>query len=248
MVGVEIIESSAREHLRRIVQEGISVDLYWLEESFNLLETISKHSDEINNASYGRFFGSTQAILGRFIILQSAKLFEDVSMRYLTSSICSALDLLDKESSSIAIEQNGIIITTLIKYSAESISHCHDDRGTTNSLVRFFKSEMTSDAKHFVGLADSILRVKTVRDKVIAHPEMVDINALSQATYDDITKLVTFAKVFLATIGFGYLSIAYSDESDSHLLSSDAKRASISLERLLNKAGIVHSSSNNHNT
>lgn len=75
---------------------------------------------------------------------------------------------------------------------------------------------------------------------MIAHPEAITtVSDLPRTTFDEIKQLVVYAKKFLGIVGIGYLSIAYEDDEGNYLLSSDAKRTTRAMERLLQKAGIL---------
>jgi hypothetical protein len=76
------------------------------------------------------------------------------------------------------------------------------------------------------------------RDKVIAHNESVEKAALQMPTWGEATSLVNYAKDFVTTIGFGYLSIAFGRGSDDFRLTNDARRTSNSLRRLLKEASL----------
>jgi HEPN domain-containing protein len=81
--------------------------------------------------------------------------------------------------------------------------------------------------------------VKTIRDKVIAHRERIDENALPRATYAQIEELVEFAKDVTTAVGHGYTGVGYRTDSDEYHLTSDAERALRSLKRLLAAAGVA---------
>ena len=88
-------------------------------------------------------------------------------------------------------------------------------------------------------MSKSLNALKTARNKVIAHSEAILTSDLPRTTWDEIEQLIDYAKEFLGIVGIGYLSIAYEDDNGNHFLSSDAKRTTRAMERLLQKAGIL---------
>jgi hypothetical protein len=84
----------------------------------------------------------------------------------------------------------------------------------------------------------ALIEMKNVRDKAIAHSEAIHASRLKLPTYAKIDQLVDMAKKFVVVVGNGYLGINYEPDG-KYLYTSDAKRASRSLRRLLVKAGIL---------
>jgi|SRR5215211_1539699 hypothetical protein len=76
------------------------------------------------------------------------------------------------------------------------------------------------------------------RDKVIAHNEAIKKSALQQPTWGGAISLVNYAKDFVSTIGFGYLSTHFEQGSGDYYLTYDAQRTSRSLRRLLEATNI----------
>jgi len=80
--------------------------------------------------------------------------------------------------------------------------------------------------------------IKTIRDKVIAHHELVDVATLPTATYAEIDELIEFAKNFVAMVGRAYTSVVYDGADGRYSLTSDAERSTVCLKRLLSAAGV----------
>jgi hypothetical protein len=95
--------------------------------------------------------------------------------------------------------------------------------------------DITSDINE---MQDALNMLKNVRDKAIAHSEAIEILGLKPPSYIKIDRLVDQAKMFVIIVGSGYLGLNY-ELDGRYLHSSDAKRASRSLRRLLIKAEIL---------
>jgi hypothetical protein len=61
---------------------------------------------------------------------------------------------------------------------------------------------------------------------------------IKRPTYAELDVLLQYAREFLAAVGFGYLSIAYTDEDGAYGLDVDATRSTRCLGRILKSLGI----------
>lgn len=232
---------SARDRLRDIVSNGLAVDVLYAEEALALNELVGQHADKINAAIFGEFFGSFQIILIRHLILSVGRLFELEGSRHKVRSIPAAIKVLREGAEELAIEQRPWLLQALPQLGLDSAIVANvTDRDLTRLLSNQFAEAVPRvELKEVGGPHRALNALKTLRDKVIAHPEAVRLKDLPKATLQDVRELVKFAKFFVSTIGFAYLSTAYADDSGRYLLSSDAARASRCLRRLLQAAGVI---------
>ncbi|MFZ2627559.1 MAG: hypothetical protein WAX67_01610 [Rugosibacter sp.] len=170
-----------RERLEDIIRHGVAVDLFHADEALSLDMFVGQHANEINKATFGAFFGSLQIMLTRNLILHVARMYETPKMPnkrnpspYPIRSIRSAIEILKEYGDDLAIEQRHGLISALARRGVppdemEELS----DRELTNYLVSFF--EQRYSAAHLDGAANAraLEALKTMRDKVIAHPEAV---------------------------------------------------------------------------
>lgn len=222
------------------ILRGVATDLYHVEEVLFLDDFMGRKADQINAATFGQFFGSLQIILGRFLVLQAARIFEQPNPRYPLRSIPSAIAVLRQYNERLAVEQRPGLIRALSRAGAlppepERLS----DPELTGLTAKFFEQKMSDSYVQGAHNARALLALKTVRDKTIAHPEAIRLDELPKSTFADIDRLMTLAKAFLGAVGFGYLSTAYEDDSGHYFMSSDARRSTVCLSRLLQKAGVT---------
>lgn len=241
--------STSTPHPRALLEDiikGIAVDLYHVEEAIFLDDFVGRNAGQINAATFGQFFGSLQIILGRFLILQAARIFEANNSRYLLRSIPSALAILQQYGVHLAVEQRPGLIRALSREGVltEQLDGLSDS-DLTLFVVDFFCRRMSESDPEGFHNARSLMALKTIRDKTVAHPEAISFSELPKTTFEDIDRLVALARTFVGVVGFGYLSTAYMDDSGDHFMSSDAKRSTFCLRRLLQKAGIA-TQSNTH--
>jgi hypothetical protein len=219
---------------------GIAVDLYHVEEVLFLDDFVGSNASLLNAATFGQFFGSLQIILGRFLILQAARIFETPNSRYPIRSIPSAIAVLRQHGDHLVVEQRPGLIRALSRAGArpEQLNVLSDSE-LTRFVADFFGRRMSESDPDGFHNARALLALKTVRDKTVAHPEAIAFSELPKSTFAEIDRLVALARTFVGAVGFGYLSTAYADDSGDYLMSSDARRSTVCLRRLLQKAGVA---------
>jgi hypothetical protein len=232
--------SDPRNQLRDIVSEGLAIDIFEAEESIALSWMIGNNATEINKATFGAFFGSIQRIIGRHGVLAVSRLYEPYSKRYPIRSIPAALKALREHAGVLKIEQKHVIGEKLHKdgFASRDLAGISDKEATLR-LVESFEHGLPQISKaHIDDLSRMLEGVKEVRDKTIAHHEIVDAGKKPSATYAELDHLIEYAKNFACVVGAGYLSVMYGT-ADDYILTSDAKRASICLNRMLVKAAVI---------
>lgn len=217
--------SDPKIQLEDIIREGVGVDLYHVEEVLSLDEFIGHEAVQINASTFGAFFGSLQIILGRFLVLQVARIFEKPNSRYSIRSIPSAMNVLREHHETLDIQERPGIIELLCqtKASPKQLQSLSDSE-LTLSLVEYFDNRINSNQ-------NNIETLKNMRDKRIAHPEIIKPEMLLEPKLAEIDQLVVLAKSFVNTVSFGYFRTIYHKH--------DAKRATTCLRRLLRKAAVV---------
>jgi hypothetical protein len=242
VVGKTRSDLEPEEQLADILRRGLAEDLFFLEEATKLSDFISENAVVINSANFGPFFGNFQTMLGRFLVLQAAKLFEDPNKRFSIRSIKAALEILESSSTVIQIQQRPGLIESLTALGCDKsvLSGLKDDQ-LTLFTVKFFRERLSKDHQSGKDNAKAIEIVKSARNKMVAHSESIKRETLPKATFSDIQRLIELARTFVATIGFAYFTIAYEDDSGYNLLSADASRSTLCLKRLLQKASVLES-------
>jgi len=233
---------TGKEQLQDILglSSGVALDLYHAMEVISLDECMAIEADKINTAGFGAFFGSLQIILGRFLVLQVARMFERPGVRYQVRSIPTAIEVLHKQTDQLVIEERPALIRRLSRLGASAPEmESRSDADLTRLIATFFEHRLS--ASHPEGKRNArILRdLKTARNKWVAHPEAVHLEDLPKPTYAEIDTLVDFAKTFVAAIGIGYLGSPYDDDEGNFVISSDANRSTVCLRRLLQEAAVL---------
>ncbi len=232
--------NTLRRQFDQLIRDGVAIPVFQAEEALRLDELVGREASRINAASFGAFFGSLQVILGRYIILSAARLFETASPRYPTQSIPAVIEFLRVHADRLPIEQRPDLIKSLARLGApvEELQ-TKSDADLTRFVAEFFALHFSAVDLGEVNVARALAALKTVRDKVVAHSEAVRLQDLPRPTYAELDALVTLARRFLGVVASAYLSTAYDNDTGYSRVSSDARRAARSLERLLVRAGVL---------
>jgi hypothetical protein len=240
----------AKERLKDYLLDGIAREIFRADEAYSLAVEIGNNADQINAANFGEFFGSLQIILSDRQTLSAVKIFDPIK-KYPTRSIPGTLSLLEDNADLWEIPGQQELHQTLVEAGSEvALVEGLDNVQLTHAIVAYFRDTLPSSEQvdpHKLSVSLSALR--QFRDKTIAHNEDIEAVALPKATWGDATSLVSYAKKFVAIVGIGYLNLNFGgrfgqDESDDdYALTSDARRASVNLQRLFKTAGITETES-----
>ena len=217
--------------LRQYLLDGIAREIFEAEEAYSLAQEIGNYAQEINTASYGELFGRLQIILSDRQTLSVLKMFDPVK-RYPTRSIPGTLSLLEDNSDLWELPERQELQRVLVEAGSN-----------TAEIEHLGKAELTRVVvEHYRSTLPDPRTLRQLRDKVIAHNEAIDRDALNKVTWGQAISLVTYAKHFVAAVGCGYLGMYFNGDGDDYLLTRDARRTSTGLRRLLRAAGIAEDS------
>lgn len=236
-----------REKLEGIIRQGVAVDLFHADEALSLDMFVGQHADEINKATFGAFFGSLQIILTRNLILHVARMYEkpkEPTRRnpnpYPIRSIPAAIWILKEHVDDLVIEQRHSLIAVLVRRGAPPDEMgTLSDRELTNYLVSFFEQRYSKAHPDGVANSRALEALRTLRDKVVAHPEAIRLEDMPKPLYQEIEDLMELARAFVAAVGSGYLSFDYEADDGHYFMAGDAKRPTTSLKRLLQAADVL---------
>lgn len=217
---------TANEKLNDICR-GILRELHQLKEALLLAEFIGTEAATLKAASFEQFFGALQIILGPALLMHAARLF-DRPKGYELRSIPAATALLRKECAVLEIPGHRGMVAELGTMgvalgSVDRLSH----QDLTIYVADLFDGKLTE-----AHIEATLEAVKTVRDKIVAHAEMVDSALILKPTFSELGNLVELAEQFLDVVWCGYENVYGSSHSDA------SRRTSISLHRLLQEANI----------
>jgi AbiU2 len=226
----------AETHLRDYLLDGIAAEIFWADEAYALAEEIGKHVQQINDANFGALFSSLQVIFSDRQTLSITKVFDPATNpRYPTRSVPATLAFLEDHAELWKVPQRHRLHQILTEAGVDS-AHVEQLRSAelTRAIVAHYKGALAN-------LSLPLATLRQSRNKVIAHNEAIKRSTLQQPTWGEAISLVNYAKEFVATIGFAYLSTIFGTNSSDYYLTLDARRTARHLRRLLEAANIVAS-------
>ena len=222
----------AEERLKDYLLNGIAKEIFLADEAYALAEEIGRHAEAIHADGFASLFGTLQVSLSDRQTLSITKMFDRPS-RYPTRSILAILDMLSTNAELWGIPQRHVLHQELIgagveRSSVERLSNV----ALTHAIVNHYENTLTN-------LYPALMELRQSRDKVIAHNEAIERSLLQSPTWGAAISVVKYAKDFVSTIGFGYLSLFLGSGSGRYCLAHDARRTTIDLRRLLEAADIT---------
>ena len=226
------VEMQTRNQIEDIVRNGLVSDIFRMESALFILEKIGDRVSDINDAKRGNFselFGTLQRALNTEAILAVARIYDEPSKRYPTRCIKGVLkhliDFVDELPEIREPYQLELLLKT--RNAPDELINAIRTNPAEFPLLfsNYFNDELVT--RH----SEAMEKLKILRDKAMAHNEN---NSVNGPTWLALSELIEFAKYMLSAIGWAYLSMAYSINGD-YILTSDAKRSSIAMSRLLQK-------------
>lgn len=217
--------------LDALVGKGLVADIFRADRAYALLQSIGINSAKLNDkkkGNYGELFGTFQNALTSECVLSTARLFDRPNPRYPMRCIKYVLNFLREHASDMpAIEEPYQLEKTLRAAGLDELvgAIAKGPKVFTPAVVDHFEAILSSQAT-----VEALDALKKLRDKVIAHNEHVE--GIQGPTWAALSKLLTNAKVLVGILGWAWLKTAY-DVDGEFLTTSDSRRPSVALERLL---------------
>ena len=232
---------AAESRLEDYLLNGVAKEIFFADEAKSLVVEIGNSADLLNAQGFGHLFGSLQTAYSDRQTLCVTKMFDPESQRNPTRSIPAILNLIEYNASVWLLPQKHILHKTLIanghnRQHIESLNNTHLSLAT----VTYFRSTLPQVERTMTcSLSRSLKALREARDKVIAHNEAIPQDARTYPTWGDAEALITYAKVFVVTISFGFLNLYMGEDADSYHPSLDAQGTTIALTRMLKKANLI---------
>lgn len=217
-----------KEELNEIISQGVKWEIFAAEGAIKLYEEIGKHKDDLNRNGFDNLFVFLQNALLAQTILAVNKIYERPS-RLPSRSIPAALNLLQNHSKELHIERREQLEQKLALWKVEEDLKTKSDQEVTSIVVEQIGKILSAE-----DIDSALKRLKTLRDKRIAHPESIDETELPQVLWGEIEKLLEVAKKVVGIMGSNYLNVDYELDGE-YVLSYNAACIARALTRLLKK-------------
>lgn len=212
------------------IVDGIRSDMFKSYEAINLLQMVSANASYINDSGFGIFFGGFQLILQEQIILLLSKIFEKPDEFPLKSIPAAERFIAENKQAFTQIElKDGTVLVLLEKLGYRTAKK---DDTVTEVFCKYWQN-------HIGEMKSARQKIETLRNKVSAHHEQVDVNILPDVSLSEIMELLERSKTFLSIIDSAYLGLVSVDYEHRYFVNSGSKTASVILKNLLVKANII---------
>lgn len=231
--------SKLHQELDEIVN-GINLDVYYASQDRYLLEMLGDYVQIINACGLGKdFFANLQLILRDHLYLSIARLYDPYSPRNPGRSIAAAVHCICSHARELEIIDREPLFQFWIHEGkwCPALSMLQDDKLSVivGQHLKDIMPQHRSDSPR--RLDQALTHVKTIRDKVGAHNEMIDRASLGLPPWKELVDLIEFARHFVILIAGAYLH-----GSPNVHFEHDASRATASLRRLLERVGLTPAS------
>ena len=220
--------------------DALVIEVLRADQSYHLMTEIGHVAADINAKNYGELFEFIQSTLSDRFTLALSKIFDKVDRRYPTQTVSSVLSLLETEGNALPVRQPIVVLRAVRSWPDSGLPSHPSDQEITHCIIRHYRHSMPSlDTVAGCDLGRALDALKANRDKKVAHSEAIQSSELPKTTWTAAYNLLQWAKDFIGTLGWAYLSVAYTDDSGNYFLESDAMRVAAALKRLLSAAGVT---------
>ena len=217
----------AFQELKRLVSDGISVDIYLALEAHGIFKTIGEHVAAADASTFQRMLVALQAYASAAFVLALTRLLERQTSRYELHSVHGVLLYIKANAQHIRVKE-----PIFIQQSMERLGMWNDvPHASGEEQTRTVVDALISKLPRYTD-NEALKALKDLRDKRIAHPERVTLQAAPTTSWQEALKLLQIPIEALAVCG-AYTREAYVDNEGRILMDSDAARAGFATRRVL---------------
>lgn len=232
---------------------GPVMDIHHYEQARNTYELIANNAEVLNKAGYGGFFGHIQNTLLTDMILRVCRMFESFGNHEMRTFPC-ILDIMKNNAEILPVYNSEVEEKEMAKRAKEAVRAARGtkkgglipaamppmpervpDVDITLSLIEEIKSSMPKGGRNPKnGLSEFYIKLKTQRNKEVAHNELIDSSEIDRPTFDMLEELVCWSKMAIGRIRKHVLpgvSTFYTD--GTYIQSKDAWHSFVGLRKML---------------
>ncbi len=223
-----------KEELKELIWNGIAADVFLSERWFHLFTSIGEVFPEIQEKSLSPlFFNNAKLAFRDQFLIATARLFDSPKKKYKTSCVQLVLDFLSKNESKLSFGKERWHITKAMEtagFDKQVIELLHDENNdtlTTKNIISHFTLVYKNPET-----LKLIKTLKTLRDKVLAHRDLDDLQEKNGITFKQLFSLVEMPKQLISILGWAYIDSAFS-LNGKYFLTDDSQAPARSLKYLI---------------
>jgi len=226
-------KQSVKKQLKDLIQEGPVSDIFRAEQALSMFEAIREVSEKINKSAHKWVFGTIQSMCVDQFVLSICKLYEKPG-RYSLRSVPGVLKFLKDNAEKLKIIDSYHLDNQMTRLGTD-ISELLELKGK-DKTVYVSKRLSSKQPKH---LNETLETIVNLRNKFIAHPEIIDVRSLQKTKWESAKKLLQYPKDVVGAISDGYLDIVYVDDDGVYGPTGEATKVGRGVKRMLTDLKII---------
>jgi hypothetical protein len=214
---------------------NVSADLFLAERAYFILRGIGQRAGDLKAgglASFDMLFGAFQQMCADEVLLCTARLYDPPNKKHETLSLRSVLQTLECRAEKTLVVERLSLQRHLDhigdRQSAQLLKDYAGDEKVIRSFVGYFGRRLDEP-----DIAETLLRLKTVRDKELAHSDHAA--PIVGPTWAAVERLLDLAKEVITAAGWCH-STAFGLDG-RYFATEEAQRYGTAIERLFKRLG-----------
>lgn len=220
-------ELPEEQQLTDLLYAGLFPDISDADHLRELLTTIGRRADDVNSARFGGLFGTLQGTLQNGVLLAVSRIFDPPPRQYPTRSIRAVAALLRDTASKLAVRDVAAIRRKAVLLAPRVQLPDHADAQRFTCQV----ASLIEDA--VLSRKGSIDKVRQLRDKRIAHNEVIPKEELFGPTWKEVNELLDVGRAVAVVVGQGYLNTICEDVHGKWVLNYGPKGRAFEMDRAI---------------
>ncbi len=225
----------SRDKLEDIIKKGLVNDIFKMEQSYELMKTIGDNSKQFNGGALSELktlFVTIQNSLQTEVILAAAKIYDKPSRKYQTRCLRGALQYLSDNALELPSIKESIQLAKYLRFMKAPEYLIKDALNQSTNFAQNFSNYIVNNLLKEPKRKVALKKLKTFRNKVIAHNEKVNTKIeIGGPTWRELKDLINISKNVVGVLGWSYFSTAYVIDG-RYILSDDTLRPISALKRV----------------
>jgi hypothetical protein len=218
--------------LERMMEQGPATDIFRAEQALAITNTIGSHVDAVNASTFAPILVALQTYSIEQFVLALNRVFERPNRKYPLQSLPAIVQfVLDNAEHLPAREMSFLCGLEGIGAHINGLDGL-DDLNKTLVIMGVLQHVMPTPEDD-----PGLNALKALRDKKLAHPEVVEVERIPRASWEQAEWLLERAKGMLGVLG-AWTCTAYVANDGDYLMSYDSEIAAIALRRMLREIGV----------
>ncbi|NTW50094.1 MAG: hypothetical protein HGB19_10250 [Chlorobiales bacterium] len=221
--------NTPKEKITHYIDKGIIQDISLARLSYSLLMSTGRNGKKSETTRYRQLFEDLQRVLSDHVILNITKLFEKPNSRYEIISLPTTLQVIVENIANLDIVErplvgqqlHGLGIDVPQPWTLPPVE-------LSQVIVKYFANTLES-----LENSTTLEALRVLRNKRIAHRELIDISGSPTTTFCDAFELIKFAQNFVIVAGTAYTSVLHGFVNEDFFLGEDAERGSRAMDHLV---------------